>query len=148
MQPRNQKFFYVLTVLLLLRGAGILFFSAATQNAVYFLNVAEARVLPDRYEKPIRLFGEVVRHDLREGTARLDVKFTLQDKNHSSDLTVKVVTVIMIIAIRYYAELGKRGKIEGQVSRDLHHMITDSDGGGSRTHMLERCCRRHFQRRF
>ena len=90
MQPRNQKFLYVLAVLLLLGGAGILFFSAATQNAVYFLNVAEARVLPDRYEKPIRLFGEVVRHDLREGTARLGVKFTLQDKDQK-DLLVHVV---------------------------------------------------------
>ena len=29
-------------------------------------------------------------------------------------------------AERYYAELGKRGKIEGQASRDLHHMITSA----------------------
>ncbi len=81
MKQNNQKLLYVLAVFLLLGGAGVLFFSAASQDAVYFLNVSEARSLPDRYEKPFRLFGEVAARDLQRGKAGLGVKFILLDKD-------------------------------------------------------------------
>ncbi len=122
MKRNNQKFLYVLAVFLLLGGAGVLFFSAASQNAVYFLNVAEARVLPDRYVKQIRLFGEVARHDLREGTARLGVKFTLQDKDQK-DLLVHVVYTG---AVPDTFKTGIEVILEGRFDRETDSFVASS----------------------
>lgn len=87
---KNQKFIYVAAVALLLCGAMLLVFSSIRQNAVYFLNVAEAKELPKQYAKQIRLFGEVGQHDLKDETASLGVRFALHDKD-DKNLTVPVV---------------------------------------------------------
>ena len=72
---------YIIAFVLILGGAGALFFTGLSEDAAYFVNVAEARALsPDKLQSA-RLFGTVARHDIIRSDDGRVTSFLLEDKD-------------------------------------------------------------------
>lgn len=78
---KNQKWIYLVAVLLLGTGVGYLLFSGLSQNSVYFLNVSEALAMPSEKLSQARLFGTVSEKDLVRDPSSMGVTFLALDKD-------------------------------------------------------------------
>jgi len=78
---KNQKWVYLVAVLLVGAGVGYLVFSGLSQNSVYFLNVSEALAMPAEKLSQASLFGMVAEKDIEHDPSAMGVSFYALDKD-------------------------------------------------------------------
>lgn len=81
---KNQKWVYLVALLLVGAGVGYLVFSGLSQGTVYFLNVSEALAMPSEKLAQARLFGTVSEKNLAHDPSALGVSFDVLDKDDAS----------------------------------------------------------------
>ncbi len=85
MSPKKQqKWIYVLAFVLIVGGAGFLFYTGLSRDSVYFLNVSEALAMSPAEIGQARLFGKVSPKKINRNGDSLGVSFNLLDKKDSS----------------------------------------------------------------